>query len=53
MIQRTYDAKITPTTAEEPVVVSIRAFDRWHAKELIEERFGPIKRWWSEPNPKD
>jgi hypothetical protein len=51
MIQRTYEAKITPAHREDPVVVSLRAFDRLHAKELIEEKFGPVKKWWSEPNP--
>jgi len=53
MIQRTYQADITPASGEERVVVSIRAFDQSHARELIEKQFGPVKQWWSEPNWKD
>jgi hypothetical protein len=51
MIQRTYEAKITPAGKPDPVIVSLRAFDRWHARELIEKQFGPVKQWWTEPNP--
>ena len=52
MIRRIYEAKITPAAGANPVVVSIPAHDRWHAKELIEQQFGPVKHWWSEPNPR-
>ena len=49
MIRRIYEAKITAAAGANPVVVSIPAHDRWHAKELIEKQFGPVKHWWSEP----
>jgi hypothetical protein len=51
MILRIYEAKVATLAGGEPVVVSVKAFDRQHAKELLEEKFGPVKQWWSEPRP--
>ena len=52
MDQAIYEATITPAAEDEPVVVSIPANDAAQARQLIEAQFGPVKRWWSEPNPK-
>jgi hypothetical protein len=52
MAQRIYEAKITPAVGDDPIVVSVPADDSMHARRLIEEQFGPIRHWWSQPTPK-
>jgi hypothetical protein len=52
MAQSIYEAKITPAVGDDPIVVSVPADDSMHARRLIEEQFGPIRHWWSEPTPK-
>jgi hypothetical protein len=50
--RRIYEAKITPAAAHDPIVVSVPADDPEQATQLIEAQFGPVKHWWSQPNPK-
>lgn len=49
MVTNEYITKITPAGGGRPIEVTVQAGGLSEARDLIEEKHGPVRTWWYQP----